>query len=162
MKHIDFLRTNTSKQLVVLRNEVRSCKREKKTSLFHAGSSGPVLKEIREDTVILNGVSQKIRRLYVHSADCSDYGKLGWILSCDVDCCMICLTSLSSYSSKHHCRACGNVTCSKCSSEEAVVLELHMVGPVRVCNQCYWGQVCTLLHLLHLLSWFVVKCWCIF
>lgn len=147
MQHIEFLRECTSKPLVVLKKEVKHLRRLKKTTVNHVEDNhAPFIREIREDTIILKGVSRKIRRVFVDSGDAGDYHKVGWVANGDVDCCMICLTTLSSFSAcskKHHCRACGNVTCSKCSDEEAIVLEIHTLGPVRVCKQCYWGQVST-------------------
>lgn len=141
MQHIEFIRVKASKQLVALRNEVKSHKRLKKTTINSVGeSSAPYIREIREDTILIKGSFRKIRRLFVTSGDSGKYGSLGWVLSSDIDCCMVCLTALDK-SIKHHCRACGNVACGQCSENKAVVLDIHSVGPVRVCKQCYWGQV---------------------
>lgn len=141
MEHIEFIRLKSGKQLLALRNEVKSCRRNRKTTINAVEGNSPFIREIREEVVLINGSSRKIRRLFVTSSDSGDYGKLGWVLSHDVGCCMICLVALNTFTAKHHCRACGNITCSKCSDVKAIVLDIHSVGPVRVCKQCFWGQV---------------------
>eukprot|EP01038_Epipyxis_sp_PR26KG_P013630 gene13630-18291_t len=81
-----------------------------------------------------------IHRVYVDKDGIGKYHRVGWILSCEVDNCMICGQYFGLFYSKHHCRACGNVICTSCSPEDAIISEIAMFGPVRVCNQCNYGQ----------------------
>jgi len=69
--------------------------------------------------------SRMVRRIYVftNNSELGRYYKLGWILDDDIDNCMICnyLFQKNNFnfifkSDKHHCRACGNIICSSCSS----------------------------------------------
>ena len=41
------------------------------------------------------------------------------------------------YSGKHHCRQCGNIICSACSTHRIVIPELGFTEPVRVCDVCH-------------------------
>ena len=38
---------------------------------------------------------------------------------------------------KHHCRACGQIVCGKCSSHSCILPQLDYHSPVRVCGDCY-------------------------
>jgi hypothetical protein len=144
--HIAFIRNITSKQVVTLKNELKHKRRKTISPRSNSPSivssdKQPFLKELREDSLLLNGKVVKIRRCYVEAVDSGSYFKVGWVVTCDVDNCMVCCARLGNFVSKHHCRACGNVVCQSCSSAEAIVLEVVTAGPVRVCVQCYWGQV---------------------
>mmetsp|Transcript_30192 Transcript_30192/g.43133 ORF Transcript_30192/g.43133 Transcript_30192/m.43133 type:complete len:415 (+) Transcript_30192:36-1280(+) len=68
------------------------------------------------------------------------YEKMGWVVSADVDNCIICDIEFGWMFRKHHCRACGHVVCDTCSSQKALISEIELVGPLRVCSLCYWGQ----------------------
>lgn len=144
-EHIAFMRNATSEQLVTLKNEIRERKRHNKTvpKIESKHKTGPSVFSIREEAFRLHdGETRKIRRIFAKGLDSGDYSRVGWILACDVDCCMVCHTAMGVFLSKHHCRACGNVVCYKCSSEKAKIAQLpDDVGPVRVCVQCYFGQV---------------------
>ncbi|KAI5955620.1 VPS27 [Candida jiufengensis] len=57
-----------------------------------------------------------------------------WI---DSDSCMICYTPFSMLNRKHHCRACGGVYCQNHSSNNIQLVNLGIMEPVRVCDNCY-------------------------
>ncbi|WLF77604.1 Vacuolar protein-sorting-associated protein 27 [Lodderomyces elongisporus] len=57
-----------------------------------------------------------------------------WI---DSDSCMICYTPFSMLNRKHHCRACGGVYCQDHSSNNMKLVNLGIMEPVRVCDNCY-------------------------
>ncbi len=142
-EHIEFIRNATGKQLVALKNDLKRSKRESKNSTTNNSERKVPAKvcEMREETIIMNGHSRQIIRIYVTASDSAKYRNVGWVITSDIDRCMICLLKLSCFGAKHHCRGCGNVVCQKCSDSEAIVDDLHTLGPVRVCVQCYWGQV---------------------
>lgn len=99
-----------------------------------------------EHKVIINGRYSVIHRVFVKALDSGSYAKLGWVLSNDVKHCMVCSKELVAYllswsAHRLHCHACGNIICPECSPAEANVEALDSVGPVPVCNQCYFGQV---------------------
>ena len=37
---------------------------------------------------------------------------------------------------RHHCRHCGRLLCSKCSSKEMPIMKYNLSKPVRVCDVC--------------------------
>ena len=94
---------------------------------------------IEDDKVIIKGVAKKIKRVYVRDKDRTDDG-VGWVLNEDIDRCMICDEEFNFYCWPHHCRACGNIVCSKCSPDEAEIIEFPEFKMQRVCMQCGFGQ----------------------
>ena len=98
------------------------------------------LLSVEVEYVCIGGEDVKLRRVYVQTADSSSYYKLGWVLSCDCDKCMICASEFHFWSGKFHCHCCGNVICTDCCPETAIVSEIRGAGRVAVCKLCFWGQ----------------------
>eukprot|EP00045_Choanoeca_perplexa_P001621 m.20937 g.20937 ORF g.20937 m.20937 type:complete len:294 (+) comp11072_c0_seq1:67-948(+) len=60
-----------------------------------------------------------------------------WVPDTEADVCMNCMkTTFSALKRRHHCRSCGNVVCSGCSSKRKVLPNLG-AKPVRVCDPCF-------------------------
>ncbi|XP_017086725.1 rabankyrin-5 isoform X2 [Drosophila eugracilis] len=53
------------------------------------------------------------------------------------DLCQECRTRFTITMRKHHCRHCGRVLCSKCSSNDVPILKFGINKPVRVCTVCF-------------------------
>lgn len=51
--------------------------------------------------------------------------------------CMICYSPFSMLNRKHHCRACGGVFCQIHSSNNIPLVNLGIMEPVRVCDNCF-------------------------
>lgn len=49
--------------------------------------------------------------------------------------CMLCHRGIARFS-RHHCRSCGRLTCSKCCTAKAIIHGLGFDGPVKVCDDC--------------------------
>ncbi|KAH0620718.1 hypothetical protein JD844_021418 [Phrynosoma platyrhinos] len=63
--------------------------------------------------------------------------KQQWIPDETEDTCMVCKTErFSMFNRRHHCRRCGRLVCSSCSTKKMVV-EACRENPARVCDQCY-------------------------
>ena len=105
---------------------------------------------VKEEFNRFNGAVAVMHRVYAHERDLGDYAQVGWVLSGDVERCMICSTNFSMKRFRHHCRACGNLVCDTCCPEEVVIEAIKFAGPQRVCAQCHCGQVRSAL--------FFVKC----
>ena len=59
----------------------------------------------------------------------------------DGDECSKCKTEFGLVQRKHHCRACGNIFCNKCSSKQAIIPKYGIEKEVRVCDTCYGDLV---------------------
>ncbi|KAM4854843.1 lateral signaling target protein 2 homolog isoform 1-T1 [Thomomys bottae] len=55
--------------------------------------------------------------------------------------CTACKAPFSVIRRKHHCRSCGKIFCSRCSSHSAPLPRYGQVKPVRVCTHCYMFHV---------------------
>uniref|UniRef100_T2MIM2 Hepatocyte growth factor-regulated tyrosine kinase substrate n=1 Tax=Hydra vulgaris TaxID=6087 RepID=T2MIM2_HYDVU len=53
------------------------------------------------------------------------------------DVCNLCRTKFSMLTRQHHCRACGEVFCNKCSSKTSIIPKIGMEREVRVCDTCF-------------------------
>ncbi|CAI5447150.1 unnamed protein product [Caenorhabditis angaria] len=51
--------------------------------------------------------------------------------------CYRCRSAFSVFTRKHHCRACGQIFCDKCSSRELPLPQFGIEKEVRVCETCY-------------------------
>jgi WD40 repeat protein len=60
-----------------------------------------------------------------------------WVKDEGGDCCVSCSVRFSFAERRHHCRNCGQLFCSKCSSYETEIRRLRILKPVRVCQSCY-------------------------
>ncbi|KAH8288003.1 hypothetical protein KR054_008722, partial [Drosophila jambulina] len=58
------------------------------------------------------------------------------------DLCQECTTKFTITMRKHHCRHCGRVLCSKCSSNDVPILKFGINKPVRVCSVCFYVLQC--------------------
>eukprot|EP01036_Dinobryon_divergens_P023074 gene23074-31391_t len=69
------------------------------------------------------------------------YTNVGWIVNSEVGYCMVCMVQFGIFTYPHHCKACGNLVCQKCSNNKVVIEEVKEIGrPLRVCVQCFFGQ----------------------
>ncbi|XP_052497753.1 lateral signaling target protein 2 homolog [Budorcas taxicolor] len=55
--------------------------------------------------------------------------------------CTACKAPFTVIRRKHHCRSCGKIFCSRCSSHSAPLPRFGQVKPVRVCTHCYMFHV---------------------
>ncbi|RLN48713.1 hypothetical protein BBJ28_00001464 [Nothophytophthora sp. Chile5] len=62
-----------------------------------------------------------------------------WVRSRTRKCCIICQAGFSISRRKHHCRLCGDVACSKCSSVHQIKLGKAGKCPFRICAHCEHG-----------------------
>ncbi|XP_063040737.1 lateral signaling target protein 2 homolog isoform X2 [Engraulis encrasicolus] len=55
--------------------------------------------------------------------------------------CVSCKAPFTVIRRKHHCRSCGKIFCSRCSSHSAPLPRYGQMRPVRVCTHCYMFHV---------------------
>ncbi|XP_056283052.1 lateral signaling target protein 2 homolog isoform X1 [Pseudoliparis swirei] len=60
-----------------------------------------------------------------------------WVPDEDCNSCIACKAPFTVIRRKHHCRSCGKIFCSRCSSHSAPLPRYGQVKPVRVCTHCY-------------------------
>ena len=99
------------------------------------------ISRLQEHSTYLNGNRGLIRRVYAHMDELGSYSKIGWVVSGDINHCMICMGGFSTMKLKHFCHSCGNIVCGRCSPSTVIIKELAFAGHLRVCCQCDIGQV---------------------
>lgn len=60
-----------------------------------------------------------------------------WVPDEACNSCIACKAPFTVIRRKHHCRSCGKIFCSRCSSHSAPLPRYGQVKPVRVCTHCY-------------------------
>eukprot|EP01040_Poterioochromonas_malhamensis_P009843 gene9843-10688_t len=109
-------------------------------ALLRRFPSSPKIPFIISDLRVQSDGKTDYYRVFLNTRDCTRYEEeVGWVIKAQISHCMICSVSFSNTAS-HHCRACGNIVCSKCSPSKAVVVHLSEEIEVRVCQVCCWGQ----------------------
>ncbi|CAH1713115.1 unnamed protein product [Aphis gossypii] len=64
-----------------------------------------------------------------------------WVPDNEAPVCMSCKAIFTVVRRRHHCRNCGKVFCSRCSSNSVPLPRFGHLKPVRVCNRCFIYQV---------------------
>lgn len=55
----------------------------------------------------------------------------------DGELCHRCRVAFTTFNRKHHCRACGQVFCAKCTGRNSIIPKFGIEKEVRVCDSCY-------------------------
>lgn len=90
--------------------------------------------KVIDDSMKIKNTETRFRRVSLSDGEYD----VGWVVSGDVNCCMDC-GAFFVFSSKHHCRACGNIVCEDCSPYQADVPSLNEEGGSRICRKCFHG-----------------------
>ncbi|KAK9960027.1 hypothetical protein ABG768_010104 [Culter alburnus] len=64
-----------------------------------------------------------------------------WVPDEACNSCIACKAPFTVIRRKHHCRSCGKIFCSRCSSHSAPLPRYGQMKPVRVCTHCYMFHV---------------------
>jgi len=62
-----------------------------------------------------------------------------WIPDATAKACFKCTTPFTVVNRRHHCRHCGLIFCSECTTKRVEIPRLKFSEPVRVCDECYIG-----------------------
>lgn len=137
--------SNSSGVLGVLKSKIRELKAKSGKWDFFPGDGTTV----QQEQILLGRKSKNIRKVYCNG----DIYRVGWVVDCDLSCCMICLNYFGWYRYRHHCRACGSLVCAKCSPYVASIPPFQQEEPQgsRVCSNCF-GLRCDVLPGSTLLS----------
>ncbi|XP_032996348.1 lateral signaling target protein 2 homolog [Lacerta agilis] len=60
-----------------------------------------------------------------------------WVPDSTCSHCMACRVPFTFLRRRHHCRSCGKIFCSRCSSHLAPLPHFKQLKPVRICTHCY-------------------------
>ncbi|XP_060096144.1 lateral signaling target protein 2 homolog isoform X2 [Heteronotia binoei] len=60
-----------------------------------------------------------------------------WVPDSTCSHCMACHVPFTFLRRRHHCRSCGKIFCSRCSSHLAPLPHFRQLKPVRICTHCY-------------------------
>ncbi|XP_063148154.1 lateral signaling target protein 2 homolog isoform X1 [Candoia aspera] len=60
-----------------------------------------------------------------------------WVPDSTCSHCMACHVPFTFLRRRHHCRSCGKIFCSRCSSHLAALPHFRQLKPVRICTHCY-------------------------
>ena len=108
---------------------------------YGTGPRCAMVSKLKESYAKFEGIETLIRRVYLHDDELGGYCRVGWVVSGEVERCMLCSGRFSLMRMRHHCRACGNVICGLCAPSKVFIEELTFAGPQLVCTQCDHGQV---------------------
>ncbi|KAM7403052.1 hypothetical protein PAMA_003805 [Pampus argenteus] len=103
--------------------------------------AGPVLRSavledcaLCQETISSSELAAKARE--GHFEDPPD-----WVPDEACSSCIACKAPFTVIRRKHHCRSCGKIFCSRCSSHSAPLPRYGQMKPVRVCTHCYMFHV---------------------
>ncbi|CAK4072384.1 unnamed protein product [Aphanomyces euteiches] len=95
--------------------------------------------KIAEKDVVTSMVQLKRIIEKLQMTACSLVEKTQWVPSSSRVSCVVCGRSFNLFRHRHHCRACGEVICGKCSLYRAVEVPGTNIKKVRVCTLCNMG-----------------------
>lgn len=97
--------------------------------------------DIRECEVRLGDHRFVMLRCFVNAKDSGVFVNVGWVINDNMDQCLLCRSFFGFFNRKHHCRACGTLVCRSCSPHNAHIITMEQYGMMKVCKECYRGQV---------------------
>ncbi len=99
------------------------------------------LVDIRECEVKVGATHFSMLRCFVQAKDSGVFVNVGWVVNDRIEQCLLCRVYFSFFNRRHHCRACGSLVCRSCSPNNAYIITMEQFGPMKVCRECYRGQV---------------------
>lgn len=88
---------------------------------------------IQNEQILIDRKVNTVRKVYLTN---SKY-RVGWVVDCDLNLCMVCFNYFNFLRRKHHCRSCGSLVCAKCSPYMTTVPNIDEEGGSRVCVNCF-------------------------
>jgi hypothetical protein len=129
-EHHHYIKNAVLKSFVQLRDDLQNSIAGKSDPL------GPNTLDVRQLSIAFDHTPTNVRRVYIQATDSSSLSSVGWVTNESVPVCMDCLRSFSLFTRRHHCRACGAVTCKECCNVWATLKDFEELGKVRVCHRC--------------------------
>ena len=142
-EQLKYLQDMVTKQLQFLKKELKKTQQSSQKYQQMHELLIPEVWAIQEEKFvnIHTKSTRKMHRIFVRGCDHKEYSHVGWLLSNDVDNCLICNVQFGMFCYKHYCRACGNIVCIKCRPYSVRIEQLESLNAQHVCVQCFWGQV---------------------
>ncbi|KAI1883841.1 hypothetical protein AGOR_G00236150 [Albula goreensis] len=124
-------------EVMATKPEAENQEKQKKDGLSPGpGLCSPMLEDcaLCQETVTSSELAAKARE--GHFDDLPD-----WVPDEACSLCTACKAPFTVIRRKHHCRSCGKIFCSRCSSHSAPLPRYGQMKPVRVCTHCYMFHV---------------------
>lgn len=103
---------------------------------FHLDDEGEMERgEVVEEQMLASDLNS------LHVEEVQDDRPPIWIPDIEAPKCMSCKANFTVVKRRHHCRNCGKVFCSRCSSNSVPLPKFGHIKPVRVCNKCFIYRV---------------------
>jgi hypothetical protein len=110
--------------------------------------------DIRKYTMMLNILKFDIHRIFIQTHDSRSLYETGWVIDDSCQYCLGCCKDFGVFGVKHHCRACGDRICGRCTCSSKVQSIEHL-GEVKVCFKCYRNRDAVSLFILILFFLFL-------
>lgn len=91
--------------------------------------------DIRNVKMSLRHLQFNVARIFIQAVDSKALSEVGWVVDETCRYCLSCCRDFNVMTRKHHCRACGDRVCGRCTLE-AKVESLESLGFVKICLQC--------------------------
>jgi hypothetical protein len=91
--------------------------------------------DVRKYLMMLDQLKFEVFRVFIQTHDSKAFYEVGWVIDSTCLYCLGCCKDFGMFGIKHHCRACGDRICGRCT-REARVQGIESFGAVKICFKC--------------------------
>ena len=125
-----YIKSAVKMPLSLLKTKHEKCRAGK------ADPDDPIVLDIRELEMDFDKIPTTIRRVYIDTPDAAALASVGWVVDEGIEFCLGCSVRFGVFTRRHHCRTCGDITCSVCTSNLTYIQSYEELGSQRVCKKC--------------------------